>query len=81
MTDPDQATRFTVGDFIHDEFEARGWSRVQFVALLGLRPKVGYRLLRGEERVTPEIAARLASVFGTSETLWVKLDAAYREKK
>ena len=44
--------------------------------LLGVSRKHIYKILRGETRITPLMAARLALVLGTSAGFWVALQSA-----
>lgn len=75
------AWKVAPGEIIAEELAERGWS-VHHLAFMILRmpTTVAERLLAGTEPLTPEIAERLASGFGTSVEIWMGLERAWREE-
>lgn len=72
---------FAPGEYIQEEIDERGWIREQLAWALGLSQVEVVELLKGRSRVTPEIAERLAKLFGTSAQMWLSLQAAYDRAK
>lgn len=52
-------------------------SKVEIAAALGIERRGLYKLLNGEQAVTPDMALRLAKLFGTSAETWLRLQATY----
>jgi len=83
MSDKTQAEVFPVGCFIFDEAKERGWS-VQDLAhrMGGETTELDLNLLiyAPTKGVTldEQTAAQLASVFGTSKGLWMRLDETWQ---
>ena len=67
------------GRILRRELDARRWSQRRLAGITGLPAKTIAAILRGDEPITPEIAAVLAAALGTSVELWVKLEAARRD--
>jgi plasmid maintenance system antidote protein VapI len=68
------------GSYILDELAARGWTVARLATKMGLpatRVTVIKRVICGDI-ITPDFAQRLGKAFGTSSTLWLNLDKAYR---
>jgi addiction module HigA family antidote len=59
-----------------DVLPASGLSRVEFARRLGISLGSLYLLLKERRRVTPDLAHRLARVFGTSPEMWLNLQQA-----
>ena len=53
-----------------------GWSVTDCAAKLGLSRKHLSRLINGHHRLEPDVAAKLARLFGTSTKFWLNLQAA-----
>ncbi|WP_406857869.1 MULTISPECIES: HigA family addiction module antitoxin [unclassified Alsobacter] len=54
-------------------------SKTEIAALLGISRETLYRLLREEQSVTAELAARLGKLFGNGPGLWLRMQAAHDE--
>lgn len=68
---------FPPHEFVVDEIEAREWSRQQFMAMTGFSFRECQRLLNGGTRIDHPVAKKLAKAFGTSVTLWIRLQRSY----
>jgi len=69
------------GSYILDELAERGWTVQRLTAEMGLpKWRVDYvkRVICGSP-LTPEFAGQLSQAFGTSATLWLNLEKAYRK--
>ena len=66
------------GELLAEEIDARGMTRRQFAAALGLSPQSVGELLRGRRGVTAETALELERVLGVSAVFWLRLEASYR---
>jgi addiction module HigA family antidote len=56
-----------------------GKSKTEIARLLGISRETLYRLLREEQSVTAELAARLGKLFGNGPGLWLRMQAAHDE--
>jgi addiction module HigA family antidote len=56
------------------EIESRGWTPRDLAQQIGVPAPEASALVRGGQRVTPEIAQRLARVFATSAEYWLNDD-------
>jgi plasmid maintenance system antidote protein VapI len=68
------------GSYILDEMAAREWTVQRLTTEMGLpKWRVEYvkRVICGAD-LEPEFAAQLSNAFGTSVTLWLNLEKAYR---
>jgi plasmid maintenance system antidote protein VapI len=63
-------------EIIREELEARGWNVQTLAAEAGWTPKLAQEIVQGRA-ITRLVAMGLAQAFGTSEQLWVNLQAAY----
>lgn len=68
---------FPPGVFLKEELVARNWTADDLGARTALGETNIWRLLSGEERVTPMIARRLANALDTSPDFWINLQAAW----
>lgn len=68
---------FHPGEYIREEIDARGWSKLNFAHRSGLG--VGYieELLAEEKPITLLTAYRISRAFGTDPVFWLNLQAAY----
>lgn len=66
------------GDLLGEEIDARGMTRRQFAAALGVSPQSMGDLVRGRRAVTAETALELERVLGISAVFWLRLEASYR---
>src|SRR5712692_11451474 len=65
------------GDTIREELDERGISAYKLAQGLGLQETAVSQILRGQRRITPRTALRLAEFFGTSAQFWLNLQSAY----
>ena len=68
---------FPPSEYIQDELDARGWSLDQFVIMAGLPAAEAKRLVKGDVRITPRLALALSRAFGSSGTLWYRLQTSF----
>jgi len=78
MTGMIPAEVFPPGEFLGDELEARGWTQVEFAALIGKPVRLVNEVIQGKRTVTPETAVLLAAAIGTSAQFWMNLQTAYQ---
>lgn len=79
MTDRKPAEVFHPGEYIKDEMEERGWSKMDVMgkAHIELLPLRG--LLEEVTPVTPDVAWQLERVFGSDAQTWLNLQEAYNK--
>lgn len=65
-------------EYICAEVSARGWSRAVFAERLGSDEQEADALVWSEVEIDKALAARLSRAFGTSEAIWLRLEANYR---
>jgi plasmid maintenance system antidote protein VapI len=76
--------KFHVIEFIDDELEARGWTRVILACRMGgdaPRNLLALELLETRDSnmlLGDEMAEGLARAFGTGSKIWTNLDASWR---
>ena len=63
-------------EFIRDEMNTRGWSVTDLAQALDCHEEYAEHILAGK-RITGRDAEALAWAFGTSEELWINLQAAW----
>ena len=68
---------FHPSEYIRDEMRYRDWSHEQFALKAGMNLTAAIALIRGDCGVTPRAAEALARAFGTSATLWYRLQKTY----
>lgn len=56
------------------ELDGRGWTYRDMALSIGVTATEAQALARGGQRMTPEIAAKLARVFATSTDYWLRED-------
>jgi HTH-type transcriptional regulator / antitoxin HigA len=71
------AQKVSPAQLLKDAMIARFWRAIDLSSSSGLTLSVCNDLLGNKITVTPEIAARLDSVLGTTAGFWVKLDEGY----
>jgi HTH-type transcriptional regulator/antitoxin HigA len=81
MSNQMPAEVFPPGEFILDELEERGWTQTSLAKIIGRPSSTISAIVSGKQSVTPEIATKLASAFGTSPHFWLNLENAYRLSK
>lgn len=82
MTDTEKfnpSWRDPPGNTIKDALAERGWSTETFADRLGMSIDYAECLLRGEVRVTAELATDLSRTLGSSPQFWLNREAAYRK--
>jgi hypothetical protein len=65
-------------EYICAEVSARRWSRAVFAERLGSNEAEADALVWSEVEIDKALAARLSKAFGTSATIWLRLEANYR---
>lgn len=75
MNERTPAEVFPPSEFIRDEIAARGWTEAEFRERIGDSASA---ILAG--RMTPDDAARIGKVFGTSAELWMNLAATWEKR-
>jgi HTH-type transcriptional regulator/antitoxin HigA len=78
MTIRRPAEVFPPGHYIKDELEERGWTQADLAEIMGRQSTSINDLVKGKCGITVETAVGLASAFGSSPELWMKLDQAYK---
>jgi plasmid maintenance system antidote protein VapI len=53
------------------EVEGRGWTARDLAVQIGVPPAEANALIRGGQRITPELARKLGTVFATSSEYWL----------
>lgn len=69
---------FPPGEFIKEELEERGWTQVDFAAVLGRPLQAVNEILNGKRAITPETARAIGDALGTGPELWLNLESAYQ---
>jgi antitoxin HigA-1 len=64
-----------------DVFPALDKPKTEIARLLGISRETLYRLLREEQSVTPDLAARIGKLCGNGPGLWLRLQADYDTHK
>ena len=72
---------FHPGYYRKDYIEEQGITQEEFAKRLQTTPKYVSNLVNGRINLTDEMALKMSSVFGTSETMWLNLNKNYIEKK
>ena len=65
------------GGLIKDNIEELGLSVAEAAEGLGVTRQQLYRVIRGENGISPEMAVRLSKVFGGSAASWLTQQAHY----
>ncbi|CAA2143363.1 HigA family addiction module antitoxin [Hyphomicrobium sp. ghe19] len=65
----------------YDYCEPRDWSVRQFAEKMSMTPEDAVEIILGERRVDGETAARLASLFNTTQGFWLHLQRKYDASK
>ena len=71
---------FHPGYYIKELVDESGLTQADFAQRLGTTPKNLSILLRGEQNLSIEIAAKLSRMLGTTVAYWLNLQQAYDEK-
>lgn len=66
------------GMILSRELSVRGWNWTTLAELSGVPSLTLTEIAQGTGKITPDIAACLADVFGTSSDLWLALETGYR---
>ena len=78
MADRKPAEVFPPGEFIGEELEARGWSRIELAEVMGRPARLVSELISAKRAITPETAKGLGAAFGTGPEFWMNLERDYR---
>lgn len=65
------------GEFLKDELEARGLTAQQFAQMSGLSVEQLRRIFLAEHVLDADTAVKLGKALGTSDRLWINLQAQY----
>ncbi len=68
------------GEYLQEQLEALGWTHEDFAQLLGMSLKGVAEILNSKTALTVETAQRVGRALGTSERLWLNIDAQYRSR-
>ena len=71
---------FHPGYYLKELVEDSGLTQEDFARRLGTTPKNLSILIRGEQRLSIDVAAKLSRMFGTTIAYWLNLQQAYDEK-
>lgn len=77
----DNIIAFHPGYYLKDMLEAWNMTQDEFAKRLDTSGKTVSKLLNGKINLTEEMALSIATVFGTSVTLWLNLNKNFIEKK
>jgi HTH-type transcriptional regulator/antitoxin HigA len=64
-------------EYLVEELEARGWTKLDFVRHSGLDLPTVEGLCDGTIKVTVSLAAHIGAAFGTSSAVWANLQRTY----
>ena len=78
MTERIPAEAFPPGEYIEEYLEDRHWTQGELAVILGCPVSAVNDIVTGKIGLTPAVAEGLAGAFGTSASLWLNLDSAYR---
>lgn len=67
------------GRILNRELEARGWTQKQLAENMGYSVELIGEIIHGNIEITPEIAAKLSQVLGTSTEFWITLEVNYQQ--
>jgi addiction module HigA family antidote len=68
-----------LGRILHREIEARGWTQKQLAKNMGYSVELIGEIIHANIEITPEIAAKLSQILGTSTEFWINLEANYQQ--
>ena len=68
---------FHPSEYIRDELEARGWTVEQFATMAGLKAEEADDIVSGIAHITPRRALTLSRAFGTSATVWYRMQRTF----
>ena len=77
----DDKIAFHPGYYIKELVEESGLTQGDFAKRLGTTPKNLSILIRGEQNLSIEMAAKLSRMLGTTTAFWLNLQQTYDEKK
>lgn len=77
MNESKPAEVFPPGDLLRDEIEERGWTQAEFAEIIGRSATSVNNIINARTTITPATAKLFAAALGTSDTLWMNLDAKY----
>jgi len=68
------------GDTLKEIMEDRGWNVRMLAERLGLSGNMTWRLLKGDKKITQDLAGKLEEVTKVPKEFWVNREKLYREK-
>jgi HTH-type transcriptional regulator/antitoxin HigA len=71
--------RFTPGEYLKDELEARSLTVAEFALQIDKTEEFLIKILECEADISLDTATRLSNALGTSVEIWVNLQAFYNE--
>jgi HTH-type transcriptional regulator/antitoxin HigA len=75
--DPLPIDQTPVGELLDLELSARGWSQVDFAAVLGRPAQFVSEIVTGKKEITRESAAQIGAALSQSPEYWLKLQDQY----
>ena len=67
------AETFSIGEYIQEEMDCRGWGLEQAAHLCDLTPEALKAIINGTQTMTPGLALSLGEGFGVSDKLFLRL--------
>lgn len=65
------------GGLIKDELDELGFSVAEAAAGIGVTRQQLYRVIRGENAISPDMALRLEKAIGSTADMWLRLQMNY----
>ena len=65
------------GGIIKDELDELGFSVTEAAAAIGVTRQQLYRVIRGENAISPDMALRLEKAIGSTADMWLRLQMNY----
>ena len=78
MSQQDDSTVKSPGDFIREELKSRDWTQADLAVVLKRPLPTVNRILQGKHAIMPEMAIALGQAFGDDPQLWMEREVAYR---
>lgn len=69
---------FSVGDYLRDELDERGWTVTEFAEIIGRPIQAVSEILNGKKEITTKTACAFADALGTTPELWLNLQTNFR---
>lgn len=68
---------FPAGEHLAEVLESRGWTQIEFAAILGRPAQFVSEIISGKKEITRESAAQIGAALGTSAEMWLNLQDSY----